>query len=125
MAVPGSNLLNKALSVIARQTVAYYQFTGRVQNEVKQYVATYAAAQPITGSFQPVPRRLYQTYGLDFQKQYINFYTSNNLLDIQRDVSGDQITYCGKRYQVLSATEWANIDGWVEVMCVFIGESDA
>ena len=39
--IPGSNLLNMALSVIAKQTVAYYQANGRALNAVGQYVTTF------------------------------------------------------------------------------------
>lgn len=123
--IPGSNLLNSALRVIASQSINYYQFTGRGLNDIGQNVAQYAAAQIIRGSFQPVPRNLYQNLGLDFNNIYVNFYVSKNILDVQRDVSGDQISYCGKRYQVLSATDWSGIDGWTGVLCVQIGNENA
>lgn len=119
--VPGMNLLNMALTVIQRQTITYYQYNGRSLNLVGQDVATYASPVDIAGSFQPVPRNLYMQYGLDFQKDYYTFYSSNNLLDITRDVSGDQIVFNNKRFQVESGNDWFQLDGWKGVLVCNIG----
>jgi len=119
--IPGANILNMAFSLISKQVVNYYQYVSRSTNAVGQDVTVYAAAVSMAGSFQPVPRNLYQTYGLDLQKDYSTFYTSNNLLDITRDVSGDQIAYNGKRYQVQSGNDWFAQDGWKGVLCVNLG----
>jgi|SRR5690242_10757908 len=119
--IPGSNLLNIALRVIARQTVIYYKDRSRSQNSVGQDVTSYAGGVPIVGSFQPVPRQLYEKYGLDLQKDYYTFYTSNNVLDVSRNVSGDQIGFKGERFQCESSNDWFPMDGWVGVLCVKIG----
>jgi len=119
--IPGSNILKMALRVIAKQRVLYYEALDRPLNNVGQNVTSYAPAKKIIGSFQPVPRRLYEILGLDFQKSYFNLYTSNDLVDIQRDVSADQIQFQGVRYQCESATEWFAIDGWVAMLCIAIG----
>lgn len=119
--VPGMNLLNMALTVIQQQTVSYYQYTTRVLNSVGQYQTTYAAARDIVGSWQPVPRNLYPIYNLDLQKSYFTFYTSNNVIDVTRDVSGDQIVYKGRRFQVESNNDWYQEDGWKGMLCVDIG----
>lgn len=120
MGVPGSNLLNLALSVIAKQTLTYYQATGRTLNAVGQEITTYASPVTVMGSFQPVPRILYEKYGLDFQKSYFTFYASVNLIDIQRDVSADQIAFGSQRYQCLSSNDWFAVDGWKGILCVLI-----
>lgn len=114
-----------ALSIIARQTVTYYHMTARALNDVGQDVTTYASPVNMTGSFQPVPKRLYEVYGLDLQKSYYTFYTSNNLLDVQRDLSGDQIAFNNRRFQCESANDWFAIDGWKGVLCVDIGSSES
>lgn len=119
--IPGSNLLNMALRVISKQTVVYHRFTGRKLNENLQDVAHYAPALTISGSLQAVPRSLYQKYGYDMQENYVNFYTSKALLDVARDCSGDQFTFCGNIYQVLSVTPWTQVDGWMAVAAVQIG----
>lgn len=118
--IPGSNLLNIALTAIARQTIAYYQAIGRALNNVGQDVTTYALPVNIVGSFQPVPRTLYQQYGLDLQKSYYTFYTSNNLIDVARNVSGDQIIFNNQRFQCESNNDWYAIDGWKGVLCVLV-----
>jgi hypothetical protein len=120
--IPGSNILNQALTIIAAQTITYYRALDRTLNNVGQNVTQYAPPSDIRGSFQPVPRRLYQQFGLDLQKDYWVFYTSNNLLDVQRDVSGDQIAFQDRRYQCESATAWYGIDGWVGMFCVMVDE---
>lgn len=119
--VPGMNLLNMALTVIQQQTVSYYQYDTRTLNTVGQYVTTYLPEVDIVGSWQPVPRKLYPVYNLDLQKDYFTFYTSNDVLDVGRDVSGDQIVYKGRRYQVESDNDWYKEDGWKGMLCVDIG----
>lgn len=123
--IPGANILNMALQIIAKQTVQYYAFVSRALNAVGQDIATYAAVQNIVGSWQPVPREVYVLYGLDLQKDYFTFYTSNNVLDVTRDVSGDQIAYRGRRYQVESNNDWYQLDGWKGILCVGLGASNA
>lgn len=117
---PGSNLLKRAAKIINQQKITYYKANSRSLNNIGQYVTVYADAVTIIGSFQPVPRRLYEQYGLDFQKSYFTFYTANNLIDIQRDVSADQIEYNSQRYQCLSSNDWFAIDGWLGILCVLI-----
>jgi hypothetical protein len=118
--IPGSNLLNMALTIIAKQTISYTRAIGRTVNNIGQYVTNYASPVNIVGSFQPVPRAMYELYGLDFQKSYFTFYSSNDLIDIQRDVSADQISFNSQTYQCLSSNDWFAIDGWVGILCVLI-----
>lgn len=116
--IPGANVLNMALSVIAKQTVIYYQYISRTLNNVGIEVGNYDTGVPLAGSFQPVPRNLYNQFGLDLQRDYFTFYVSANLLDLGRDVSGDQIEFNGIRYQCESDNDWFAIDGWKGVLCV-------
>ena len=121
MPIPGQNLLNMALTIIAKQTLSYYQFVSRGLNAVGQDITVYASPINLVGSWQPVPRNLYEVYGLDLQKDYFTFYSSNNILDIQRDISGDQVVFMGKRYQVESSNDWYQLDGWKGMLCVDLG----
>ena len=118
--IPGQNLLKMAFNIIATQVIIYNQATGRTLNAVGQDVTTYADPVTIRGSFQPVPRSLYQQYGLDLSKSYFTFYTLLNLIDIQRDVSADQIAFNGATYQCISTNDWFAIDGWEGILCVLI-----
>ena len=121
--IPGSNILNMALTVIAKERLLYFEALGRPLNDIGQNVTEFAPAVSIVGSFQPVPRRLYETLGLDFQKSYFNLYTSNDIIDIGRDVSCDQVQFQGKLYQCESSTPWyEGLDGWVAILCISIGQ---
>ena len=121
--IPGINVLSMALTVIAPQTVLYYAFQGRVTNAAGLDVATYATpVEDSQGSVQPVERKLYQQFGLDLRKSYVNWFVSRAILDVARDVSGDQFVYAGSRYQCQSITNWKSQDGWVQVLAVEIPE---
>lgn len=122
--IPGSNLLNMAFSIIAKQSIIYYFANGRTLNNVGQDVTTYDVGIQVLGSFQPVPRKLYQVYGLDLQKSYFTFYASKNIFDVNRDISGDQISFKGDRFQCESNNDWFAIDGWKGVLCVHIGPDE-
>jgi len=122
MNIPGSNLVNLALSVIGGQTVSYYKFTGRTTNTRGLYVPEFADPIDVVGSFQPDPRELVQLMGLDANKTYAAFYTSRtDVLDVGRDRTGDEFTYAGRKYRVLGTTPWEAVDGWAGVMAVDIG----
>lgn len=110
--IPGSNLLEEALTVTAAQTVLYFQFDARVQNAVGQDVAVYKIPVEVSGSLQPVPKTLYQDYGLDLKRSYVVFYASKNILPVARNTSGDKIVYGGKTYVCESDTDWVLQDGW-------------
>lgn len=118
--IPGINLLSLAQTVIASQTVSYFVNTGRSNNAIGMLVATFADPVPVAGSFQPFPREKYEIYGLDFNRSYFNFYVSRNVIDLQRNIAGDQLEFQGKRYQCVSKTPWVGIDGWDAVLCVEI-----
>lgn len=118
MSVPGSNLLSRAARLIAQQTVSYQQWTGRTQNENYEWISTYAPAVNIQGSFQPVPRSMYEKMNLDWQKDYFNFFCQKDMLDLNRDVSGDIFAFNGSTFKIESSTDWFAMDGWAQVLCV-------
>lgn len=122
MIVPGSNLLNMALSIIHKQTVTYYHYLGRTTNEIGQYVPQFSDGVSLQGSFQPVPRNLYRAYGLDLQRDYFTLFIARNILDINRDTSSDHIAFNSQRYQCESNTKWFQVDGWVSVLCVRLSQ---
>lgn len=114
----GSNILNQALRLIGKQTIQYYAFNSRSTNDIGYDVSEYADPVDAKGSFQPIPRNLYQQMGLDFQRNYANVFLPQSMVDVERDVSGDKVGFNGKIYQCLSATPWAAIDGWTEMLVV-------
>lgn len=106
------NLLNVAAQMIDFATVNYFQFVSRIPNVVGQLVATFAEPVLIKGSLQAVPRNMYEAHGLDLNKKYALFYVSKSVVEVQRDVTGDQFTYNGEKFQVESTTDWFGQDGW-------------
>ena len=123
MSVPGSNLLNQALTVIAPQTVQYQRFVSRDTNQIGYDVSVFADPVPVRGSFQPVPRSRYEFQGLDFSKSYWVLFAPLGMIGVDRDVSGDQLTFQGRRYQVESITAWHGVDGWSEALCVEVSNA--
>jgi len=115
-----SNLLSSALRLIGSSTVLYFKYNARVLNDVGEYVSSYDEPFEIVGSFQPVKRSLYEQYGLDYQKEYFNFYVLNDLVDVSRGVSGDQIEFNGSRFQCESKQGWFPFDQWMFITCVKI-----
>ena len=121
--IPGSDLLDFALSIIDTEAVQYYQANGRTLNSVGQYVTSFEAPVSVEGSMQPVPRSRYEAYGLDFSKNYYVFYVSQDFVGTERDVSGDQIVFNSKLFQVQSINDWFAVDNWQGVLCVLIGNA--
>lgn len=117
MSVPSSVILQQALTAIRCAVIQYYRANGRTLNDVGQWLTTHD--QPITvyGSFQPVPKKLYEQWGLNLQKSYYIFYSLQKIVDVKRDVSNDQISYNGERFQCESNTGWFRADSWDAVLC--------
>ena len=119
--IPGQDLLAMALTMIAAQDLTYYQASSRTLNSLGQFVTTFSRGILMTGSWQPVPRQLYMQYGLDLQKDYYTFYTCNNVIDLDRNITADQVAFDGQLFQVESANDWYKLDGWKGVLCIHIG----
>lgn len=132
MDIPGSDLLGIAMGVISSQPVTYYRNTGRTTDDSGRDTPSFDApvpdpndpdAEPLDGSVQAVPRSRYALYGLDVQKSYVTWFIEQEVIDVERDFSGDRITYGNRLYQLVSATDWFGQDGWVYVICVDIGSA--
>ena len=118
--IPGSNILNIALTAIGMQQVLYYRFLTRTTNEIGLDESNYDSPIVVSGSLQPVPRNRYEQLGLDFNQNYFTFYAAKNIQDLARDVSGDRISFNGKVFDCLSANDWYGIDGWLAITLVEI-----
>jgi hypothetical protein len=119
--IPGGNLLNAAFAMVAAQPFDYVKYTGRTINTIGLYESSYETPETLIGSIQAVPRNVYQEYGLDFQKIYFTIFVSKDVVDLARDVSGDQVQWLGRVLQIVSQTPWFNIDGWVSFLAVDVG----
>lgn len=118
MYIPGGNILALASRVIRQQPVTWQAFVSRTRNATGQYANTYAAPVVIDGSFQPIDQKAYQQLGLDLAKNYANLYTTQVIRTVERDGSGDLLTYNSKLYQATSAIDWTGQDGWGAYMVV-------
>ena len=116
--VPGANWLLTAFRALATQSFQYYAFAGRTTQVNGQQLATYAAPVTLQGSIQPVPRNLYQMYGLQFDKNYVTVYMPESATDVSRDAAGDQIAYAGNRFQAVQKVNWFGPDGWIAMLFV-------
>lgn len=138
MAVPGSNLLAQALTVIASSPVNFLQWQGETIGPTGLSTSTYAAPRTILkGSVQAVDLSRYEQLGLDRQKSYITWYVPNVVVQSIRanpDSNGDVIEWPvdktgallsgARRYQIISDTPWNTQDSWVRVLGVDIGPAN-
>lgn len=118
--IPGSNLLSMALRVIAPQSLKYYAYASRTENDIGVLEAVYASPVDVLGSFQAIPHSIYSFMGLDFSKQYFMFYASVDMQNLNRGKAGDRLEFNGKLFEVMSETAWHAIDGWNGIMCVLL-----
>lgn len=119
--IPGSNLLNQALTVIASQTVQYFAALSRQTNNIGLVTAVHSAPIDIKGSVQAVPLVNYERLGLDMNREYIMFYASLDMRDAQRDRTTDYLGWNGSRWDIINVTAWHGIDGWSSVLAVNVG----
>ena len=120
--IPGMNLLGEALKLIAPQAVVYLKDAGRTTTATGRDVTAFEPPVTITnGSLQSVPRSRYESMGLDYSRSYRTWFVPRNVIGVERDKSGDEFEFDGRRYKVESVTPWFVQDGWNEVLGVDIG----
>lgn len=124
---PGSNLLEDAFMAIDPLEIQYLKFLDRVLSPAGVWISGYADPIPVEASVQAVNRSRYEHMGLDFAKNYIMLYLSQNVIDIQRDNAPDRfILPDGRTYQTVSETDWfgedgawaTGVNGWTGVLVV-------
>lgn len=118
--IPGANLLAMAMGPIGAQTLQHEAFEGRTVNSIGNFISTFAAPVDITGSMQPVNRKLYQQLGLNLSKDYATLYTQADVHVTDRDREGDRVSFGGKVWQAESDMDWRLVDGWRKILCVRI-----
>ena len=120
--IPGMNLLNMALTMIAQQSVMHYRYLDRVLNDAGEFVTGFAEPVEIEGcSVQAVDRSKYDEMGLDVTKRYYTWFAPTSIQDPGRNISGDQIEWGGMRLEVQGDTPWYNLDGWDSALVLYIG----
>lgn len=118
MLVPGSNLLQLALGVIGQQAVEWRRYAGQETLANGAVRTRWGNPTTIYGSLQPADSRLLQQLGLDWTKNYVVFRGSAAFTDVDRDQTGDKLSYGGKTYQIVGKTDWYLQDGWQAVVAV-------
>lgn len=123
------NLLGVVLQVLPSNGVVHHlKFAGSTTNATGYDVPSFEDPVLVPQSqVQPVPRISYGFLQLEYQKSYVNWFVPREVLGLERDYSGDRMTYGDELYQCISATDWAKQDGWVQMLCVDItkGVTDA
>jgi len=89
-------------------------------NSIGLQVPTFAAPVTIYGSFQPIPRSMFELLGLEFNKDYVTFYVTNLVQDVARNKAPDEFVFNGNRYRVMTASDWNLVDGWNNPIAVKI-----
>mgnify|MGYP001563473218 FL=1 len=120
---PGSDLLDIAFGLIGTQIIHYRNFESRVKNAQFQWVPAFGEFFEMEASVQRVPRSQYIKFNLEFQRNYVQVYASYDMIDLDRDTTGDQFTYNKRLYQLESQGTWFAQDGWATCLAVDIGTS--
>lgn len=113
-------MLRRANRLIKFQTVQYYAASTRSINQARQYAPGFAAPFALSASVQAVNRNSYAAMGLNFNSFYVQVYASLNMVDLQRDTSGDRFIYNGDLYQMENGQSWFAQDGWATCLAVRI-----
>ena len=116
------NVLGAAQSVIGKQTITLYRFSGRVINAAGLYESGYEDPVQVECSVQPVSRSMYEKMGLNFEKSYISILAIADIKDVGRDRSGDQIVFNGNKYEAIGKTPWNAPAGWNRIVCVKVDD---
>jgi hypothetical protein len=115
-----NNLFNQASTIIPSQGGEILRWRSRERNAKGQWVDTYDPPSPICGSFQAVPRNIFEKMGLDYKKVYYMIFTSADVSGLARNESGDRILYKGLTLKAETEGGWVPVDGWTGVLLVEI-----
>lgn len=113
------NVLLKALSAIPPSTLIYKKFNGNKKALNGILIPSYNA--PITisnASIQPLPTRIYQMLGLDFQSDYRRIFVPTSAVSLDGQISSDIFEFDGRTWHAIGNTVWHSYDGWNELIVV-------
>lgn len=118
--IPGVNLLSIALTVISPQTVMYFRDARqRVELDNGILITQFEKGRIVGGcSVQAIPQEKVNQMGLDVSFNYVEWLVPQKVIGLERDASGDEIKWGGKRWKVTEKIEdWTEQDGWCSVTC--------
>lgn len=120
MNIPGANLLGIAMRVIRPQTLQLRAFVSRQENEAGDTIPVFAAPVDISGSMQPVDKKMYQELGLNLNKNYSTLWVFGSVQPTARDHNGDLVIFPsnGATWQCESDRNWSDVGEYRKVLCV-------
>lgn len=113
------NVLLRALSAVPPSTLIYKKFKGNKKALNGILIPSYNA--PITisnASIQPLPTRIYQMLGLDFQSDYRRVFVPTSAVSLDGQISSDVFEFDGRTWHAIGNTVWHSYDGWNELIVV-------
>lgn len=120
-----NNLLNQAFRVIPQQTFTYYKYQQNNVNDEGIIVPNYEAGITFNGSVQAVDSKMYQQFGLDVSKKYIQIFSSLNIQNVEGQEVPDKVSWNGKDYNVVNCSDWYKQDGWTNIIAVEIDDDNS
>ncbi len=115
------NVLRSVQTVIRAQTIIVRRFLSRATNDSGDWITAYSPDVTINVNVQPVTKSLYSKMGLDFEKDYVSILSVDNIDDLARDRSGDQVVIDSRLYETVGETDWQRSAGWNRIVCVYVG----
>lgn len=98
-------------------------YKGRTLDKMRNYVTTYEEPITLLASVQAVLRNQYVELGLELQKNYVKIWVDKDIVDLDRDASGDYFVFGGKTYKMEDETTWFDQDGWTSCLAVEVKQS--
>lgn len=126
MRVPGANLYRLATRLITPQRVQYYMFKERATDRQRNFVNIYNEPRKLMASVQAVPREKYSEMGLNWQKNYVKIFVDRDVIDLDRNASGDMFVFGKTRkrvYKLEDESTWFEQDGWAACLAVQVQQS--
>lgn len=113
------NVLTKALGAIPPSTLVYKKFSENKRALNGMLIPSYNA--PITisnASIQPLPTKIYQMMGLDFQRDYRRIFVPTSAVSLDGQLSADIFEFDNRTWHAIGNTVWHSYDGWNELIVV-------
>lgn len=113
------NVLTKALGAIPPSTLVYKKFAENKRALNGMLIPSYNA--PITisnASIQPLPTKIYQMMGLDFQRDYRRIFVPTSAVSLDGQLSADIFEFDNRTWHAIGNTVWHSYDGWNELIVV-------
>ena len=113
------NVLLMALDAVPPSTVIYRKFIGNFKSPNGILVPRYNAPKLISNaSIQPLPTRVYQMLGLDFQHEYRRVFVPTAATSLEGQLSSDVFEFENRVGRSIGNTGWHAYDGWNELIVV-------